>query len=261
MHRIIVPVDFSETSLNAARFTANMLAGKEDALILLYHNYPHDRDLEPVKKRIEDVQAELREIGATTIEYELEKGGDLVDHLDRLAHTRRATLIAMGLTGQSELERKFIGSHALKTVDRSIYPVMIIPPDASFGGINNVAFASDFIDVENSTPSVLISAVLDLFGPKLHIVNIDPEHYISITEEKQEQKEILINLFAQYEKEFYFIGMNDFHDAIHTFLTDYKIDMLITIPRHHTGSSSLWQTSNTRKLAYHSHIPILTAHQ
>ncbi|MDZ4794445.1 MAG: universal stress protein [Bacteroidota bacterium] len=261
MHRIIVPVDFSETSLNAARFTAKMLAGKEDALILLYHNYAHDSDFETSKKRIEDLQAELRENGAVTIEYEMEKGGDLVDHLDRLAHTRRATLIAMGLTGQSVIERKFIGSHALKMVDRSIYPVMIIPPDASFNEIRNVAFASDFKDVENSTPSVLIGSVLDLFGPKLHIVNIDPEHYVSITEEKQEQKEKLITLFAQYEKEFYFIGMNDFHDAIHTFLSDYKIDMLITIPRHHSGTSSFWQSSNTRKLAYHSHIPILTAHQ
>jgi nucleotide-binding universal stress UspA family protein len=261
MHRIIVPVDFSETSLNAARFAAKMLAGQNDTLIILYHNYAHDSDYEKSKTHIEILQADLQQIGSTAIEYELEKGGDLIDHLDKLAHTRRATLITMGLTGQTELQQKFIGSHALKTVDRSIYPVMIIPPDAQFNGIKNVAFATDLKNVENSTPSVLISSVLDLFKPKLHIVNIDPEHYVSITEEQQAQKQKLIDLFAGYEKEFYFIGMNDFHDGIHTFLTDYKIDMLITIPRHHSGSSGLWKSSNTRKLAYHSHIPILTSHQ
>lgn len=31
MHRVIIPVDFSETSLNAARYAAKMLAGKENA--------------------------------------------------------------------------------------------------------------------------------------------------------------------------------------------------------------------------------------
>ena len=44
MHRVIIPVDFSETSLNAARFTANMLAGKKDAVAILYNNYESQDD-------------------------------------------------------------------------------------------------------------------------------------------------------------------------------------------------------------------------
>ena len=177
MHRIILPVDFSETSLNAARFTAKMLAGQSDTLIILYHNYAHDSDYETSKSYIEALQQELMEKGVTQVEYELEKGGDLIDHLDKLAHTRRATLIAMGLTGHTDLQQKFIGSNTLKTVDRSIYPVMIIPPDANFSKIKNVAFASDFKEVENSTPSVLINSVLELFNPKLHVINVNPDHY------------------------------------------------------------------------------------
>ncbi len=261
MQRIIIPVDFSDTSMNAARFAAKMLAGKPDTLVILYHNYSHDSEYEIHKKYIESIQQELLEKGDTAVEYELEKGGDLVDNLDRLAHTRRATLIVMGLTGRSELQQKFIGSNTLKTVDRSLYPVMIIPPDANYTSVKNVAFASDFKDVENSTPSVLINAVLKLFNPKLHIVNVNPEHYISVTDKTRQQQEKLADMFADYEKEFHFITMFDFQEALHNFLTDYKIDMLITIPRHHTGESGLWQTSNTRRLAYHSHIPILTAHQ
>ena len=43
MHRVIIPVDFSETSLTAARFAAKMLAGREDILAVIYHNYEsHD---------------------------------------------------------------------------------------------------------------------------------------------------------------------------------------------------------------------------
>lgn len=260
MHRIIIPVDFSETSFNAARFAANMLSDQADTLILLYHNYDHDNDYETSKSYLVSLQQELHQKSNVVVEYELEKGGNFIDNLDKLAHTRRATLIAMGLTGQTELQQKFIGSNTLKAVDRSLYPVMIIPPDAAFTKIKNVAFASDFRDVENSTPAVLINAVLEIFNPKLHVVNVNPEHYISVTEECKQQQQKLADMFPGFDKEFYFITMYDFQDAISSFLTDYEIDMLITIPRHHSGHSSLWQTSNTRKLAYHSHIPILTAH-
>lgn len=261
MQRIIIPVDFSDTSLNAARFAASMLAGKKDTLVILYHNYSHDSEYEIHKNYIESLQNELLEKDVAAVEYELEKGGDLIDNLDRLAHTRRATLIVMGLTGRSELQQKFIGSNTLKTVDRCLYPVMIVPPDADFTNINNVAFATDFTDVENSTPTTLINAVLQLFNPILHIVNVNPEHYISVSEEVKSEQNKLEEMFSGYEKEFHFITLYDFQDAISNFLTDHKIDMLITIPRHHSGHSSLWETSNTRKLAYHSHIPILAAHQ
>ena len=46
MHRVIIPVDFSDTALNAARFVGQMLVGKKDALAVLYHNYKDPADNE-----------------------------------------------------------------------------------------------------------------------------------------------------------------------------------------------------------------------
>lgn len=262
MQRIIIPVDFSETSMNAARFTASMLSGRPDTLVILYHNYSNDNDYDIHRSYIEALQNELLEKGNSAVEIEMEKGGDLIDNLDRLAHTRRATMIAMGITGRSAFQQKFIGSNTLKTVDRSIYPVMIIPPDASFRPIKNVAFASDLVDVVNSTPSTLINAVLEMFHPTLHVVNVNPEHYISVSDEAKAQEEKLSEMFAPYDKQFHYLTLYDFQDALSSFLDDQSIDLLITIPRHHSGKVGLWEgSSNTKKLAYHSHIPILTAHQ
>ncbi len=259
MNRIIIPIDFSDTSFNAARFAAQMLSGKKDALAILYHNYDDEEDRDISISYLESLRNELMQKGDAAVEYEIEMGGDLIDNLDRLAHTRRATLITMGITGRTSLQQKFIGSNTLKTVDRSLYPVMIIPPDASYKDINNVAFACDFLDVEQSTPTPLIHAVLSMFKPKLHIVNVNPDHYISITDEVKTEKEKLAEMFKEFETDFYFIGMNDFHEAIDNFINDYNIDMLITIPRHHSGSASFWKSSNTRRLAYHSDIPVLAA--
>ena len=138
---------------------------------------------------------------------------------------------------------------------------MIIPPDAVYNGINNVAFASDLKNVEASTPSALINSVLEMFNPKLHIVNVDKEIYVSIPEEMEEQKSKLKEMFGNFKTEFYFITMNDFFQAMDNFVKDYSIDILITVPKHQSNSTSLFKTTHTKRLAYHSHIPILAAHE
>jgi nucleotide-binding universal stress UspA family protein len=261
MHRVIIPIDFSETSLNAARFAARMLSGKNDAVAILYTNYDSRDDHDVTINYQESLRKEFLAAGVNTVELEHEMGGDLIDNIARLAHTVRATLIVMGITGKSAIKQAMFGSNTLKLIDRNLYPVMIIPPDASYKGIRNVAFASDFKRVEETTPAELITAVLEMFDPMLHIVNVNKEHYVSLTDEIKEGKEKFNQLFSRFRKEFYFITMNDFYEAIDSFVKDYSVDVLITIPKHQSNSTSLFKSSHTKKLAYHSHIPILAAHE
>jgi nucleotide-binding universal stress UspA family protein len=261
MHRVIIPIDFSETSINAARFTAQMLAGKKNALAVLYHNYEKKSELAECTRQLESLKTEMHGKGVVAVDFVTEMGGDLIENIARLAHTTRATLVVMGITGKSAFKQVLFGSNTLKLVNENLYPVMIIPPNAEYSEIKNVAFASDFKDVEVTTPSVLISAVLDMFNPMLHIVNINSEHYISITEEYQRGKEWFKEMFKNYKTEFYFIGINDFYEAMDNFIRDYKIDLLVTIPKHDSNSGLLFSNTHTKKLVYHSHIPILAAHE
>ena len=261
MHRIIIPIDFSETSLNAARYTAKMLAGKEDTVAVLYNNYESEDDYDVVIGYQETLRKEFKKLGVVNIEYENEMGGDLIENIARLAHTVRATLIVMGITGKSEVRQAMFGSNTLKLVDRNLLPVMIIPPDAVYKGIKNVAFASDFRDVEATTPAELITGVLNLFNPMLHIVNVSKEHYVSLTDEIQASKEAFKKMFSSFKTEFYFITRNDFYEALDNFITDYNIDILLTIPKHQSNAVSLFKSTHTKRLAYHSKIPILAAHE
>lgn len=261
MRRVIIPIDFSETSLNAARYTAKMLAGKDDVAAILYHNYESADDLDISHNYQESLKKEMIRAGVKNIECENEMGGDLIDNISRLAHTIRATLIVMGITGKSTVRQAMFGSNTLKLIDRNLYPVMIIPPDAVYTGFNNVAFASDFKNVEDTTPAPLISSVLEMFSPKLHIVNVNKEIYISLPEETEREKQKLLDMFSGFRTECYFITMNDFYQAIDNFVKDYKIDVLITVPKHQSNSTSLFKSSHTKRLAYHSHIPILAAHE
>lgn len=261
MHRIIIPIDFSETSLNAARYAAKMLAGKEDAVAVLYNNYESEDDYDVVIGYQESLKKEFKKYGVINVEYENEMGGDLIENIARLAHSIRATMIVMGITGKSEVRQAMFGSNTLKLVDRNLLPVMIIPPDAVYKGINNVALASDFKDVESTVPAELITGALQLFNPMLHIVNVSKEHYVSLTEEIELSKESFKIMFSNFKTEFYFITRNDFYEALDSFIKDYNIDVLLTIPKHQSNAISLFKSTHTKRLAYHSKIPILAAHE
>ncbi|MBS1631319.1 MAG: universal stress protein [Bacteroidetes bacterium] len=261
MHKVVIAIDFSETSMNAARYAAAMLSGQKDTIAILYHNYQHAHDCENCTGYLESMKNEFLAKGVAEVEYEIEMGGDLVDNLERLAHNRKATSIVMGNKGRSALQEVLMGNHALEMVERSFCPVLIIPPDAKFNGIKNAALATEFIDVETRTPSAFIKFFLEMFNPFLHIVNVNQQHYVALTEEFRAERTKMDVMFQEFKHEFYFIGMFNFFEAIDNFIQDYNIDLLITIPKNHTVTRTLFKQTATNKLAHQTNIPILAVHQ
>ena len=130
-----------------------------------------------------------------------------------------------------------------------------------FSTVKNACLLSDFKDVKSSIPVVPILNVLNIFRPALHIINVNSEHYVSLTEEFLAERSRLLEMFQSLNPEFYFIGTYDLHETVQQFVLDKKIDMLITIPRNHSFFGSMFKTSNTKKLVYESAIPILAAHE
>jgi len=261
MKTVVVPVDFSTPSLNAAAYAVKMLYSSYDTDVILYHMYEKKSEEKVVKEQLLNLQNALAKDTPLRIDNIAVHGDDLITEIERVVNHRHASLVIMGITGKTSLEQVFIGSNTLKLVDKNIVPVLIVPPEAYYREIKNIALASDFKNVRLTTPSVPIKSVLDLFHPALHVVNVDSEHYVSITAEYQEEKAIIEEMFSEYNPEFYFIGMNDFFEAVDKFIHDKNIDILITIPRQHSLFSKIMRERHTKKLAYHSTIPILAVHE
>ncbi|MEO8403505.1 MAG: universal stress protein [Chitinophagaceae bacterium] len=261
MKDVIIAVNFSEASLNAARYTIGMLSGKTDTRVILYSMYEKDDESDTTCQYLETLKAEMTAKGVTNIELINEIGDDLVDSLSRLAHQKNAELIVMGITSKEEWKKYLFSSNSLKMAEQNIAPVLIIPGNARYSSINNIALASDFKNVEETTPQLAIKNVLELFSAKLHIVNVDSSHYVTLTEEYLTQRAKLQQIFAEFNPEFYFIGMNDFYEAIERFSKDYDIDLMIIIPKNHSFIDNLFSSSHTKKLAYNTTVPLLAAHQ
>jgi nucleotide-binding universal stress UspA family protein len=260
MPTIIVPTDFSQVADNAARYAAQMIKGNYDVNLILLHVYDKASDKKEAEILLERLKDELQTKNFIKIECRLEESGDFIDTLERHARHTDAQLVVMGITGKSRLEQVFMGSNTLKMVERNVCPILIIPATAQYFEVKNACLLSDFKDVHQNIPEVPIKNVLQILKPSLHIINVNTEHYVSLTQEYLEERGRLLDMFKDFRPEFYFIGTYDLHETVQTFVADKHIDLLISIPRNHTFFGNMFKTSNTKRLVYESRIPILAAH-
>jgi nucleotide-binding universal stress UspA family protein len=276
MKTFIVPTDFSDTSKNAARFAAQVAAQVPDAHIILYNVFDkietgsdgsviyndHEGRKKIMELALESVKIDMLALSpGINVSLIAEEEGSFIDSLERLARHRGADMIIMGITGATRLSQIFIGSNTLNMVSKNICPVLIVPPEATFTGIKNVVLTSDFKEVDRTMPVKSLLAVLSIFKPFVHVVNVDSEHYVEVTEAYKTERAKLDTILSDYEREYYFIRLYDFIDAINQFTDDHNIDLILTVPKNHSFIGGLFKSSHTKKLAYHSHIPLIAIHE
>jgi nucleotide-binding universal stress UspA family protein len=266
MKKIIVPVDFSDTSVNAAKYAIEMAKNIEGSSITLYHVYSSISFSTLTSKDSTSRQmvseAELKELrGRIGNGYDaiscVAEPGSFVEALASYALGNHIDLVVMGITGSSKITQVFMGTNTLNVIRNISCPVMIIPPDAKYTGLKKAVFTSDFKDVARTTPFPVIKNIMDTFKPHLDILNVDSEHFVELTEEFKIEREAMEDKLGAYNPEFSFLRAYDFVEGISTFVENRNIDVIITVPRKHSFFSQLFVTSHTKKLAYHSTVPII----
>jgi nucleotide-binding universal stress UspA family protein len=260
MTTVIVPLDFSETSFNAAHYAAAMYKGRTDILLVLYHYYADEAEKDTANNYLSSLRDELI-AQCPNIDTMLESGDNFIDSLAAYAHVKGAYLVVMGLTGKSALAQRFSGSNTLKMAEKDICPILIIPPNAAFQTISNVLIVSEMKFVEETPVLVAIKRVLQDFKPSLHVLNVDSSHYISLTKAFKEERDKMEVLLAEFDPEFYFMRLFDFHESVNLFIEDKNIDMLIIGPKHHSFYERLFKTQHTKTMIYQSKVPVLAVHE
>lgn len=199
MTNFIVPIDFSETSKNAARYAAHISTLVPDSHLILYNVFDTleygsdssplatDKEEDAGRKAImelalESVRSDISAITSAKISCVAEENDHFVNTLENYVRNKNIQLIIMGITGATRLGKIFMGSNTLKIVNRRIAPVIIVPPDTRSISAKNIVLLTDLDDVENTIPIDSIRTVLNLFRPNLHVVNVDSEHYVELTE-------------------------------------------------------------------------------
>lgn len=261
MRTVVVPVDFSETSLNAAAYATKMLTGIYGVNMLLYHIYEKPEHAATAEKELKKLKAHLFDIGIVKTQVHCEQGADFIAKLEKYIRENKTDLTVMGITGRNKIEQTVIGSNTLKIIGKNLCPVLIVPPGAKFNKLKNLALASDFIHAPSPVIAGIIKNMLSDHFARLHVVNVNPAHHVSITEAYQHVKDEMNELFKGYEHDFHFIGLYDLPETMNLFVNDHAIDIIITMPKDHSWLSALLGNSNTKKIGYQSTVPVLAIHQ
>jgi nucleotide-binding universal stress UspA family protein len=184
----------------------------------------------------------------------------LQEGLNNICEEIKPDLVVMGLTGKTRLTKLIVGSNTIQAVHDLTYPVLVVPPQATFIPIRKIGFACDYKKVKETTPVNLLQKFVRDFNAELHVMNIDFENKYFGPESVQENIQ-LYEMLEDYKPEYHNIESEDITLGINHFAEKTKIDWMVVIPKKHNLLHRIFGRSHTQDLIYHTHIPVLCIHE
>lgn len=240
MKTIIVATDFSATASNAVDYAAKMAVCRHKELLLLYvytppvtyADIPLPVNLEDMNT-IADVQMKALEERLTrehggilniTTQVEL---GSFYDVLQQTCRNVQPFAVVMGSQGTTAAERFLFGSHTVHAMKHLPWPLITVPPQATFHTIKKIGLACDMNDVADTTPVKAIAAWVKDFGAQLFVLNVDTERA---------------------------------YDPDAVFEAGVLEDLLMVLPKKNHGLEAIFHKSHTKQLVLNCEVPLMALH-
>jgi len=263
---ILFPTDFSPTAKNAFAYAVE-LAKIMDAsidLISVYHlpvadasSVPPDQIDQMLNEKKQQVANHMAEfikgpnkeyVGKTRIDY----GVFISAEITEAAMDDHYDLIIMGMKGEHNRMEKLMGSTTSHTMMHAPCPVLAIPEQADFQGIEHIAYATDFYP--NDTTA--IQKLMDLgnnLNARVHFVHVSQDE---VEATPQLQLADGSTTFAGYNV----VSDQSIEHGLNEFIQDREIDILaLFIPRRRLWER-LFHSSFSKRMAMNTRIPLLTFH-
>ncbi len=266
MKTLLVVTDFSNASRNAALYACE-LGKSSHAKLLLYHipgNLTDDeQELKPVttehdtEKLLKAEAVLLIRQSNVKVDY-LVKKSNSIDDLILLEKEGAIDLVIIGIKGLAPLNKLIFKGKLRDLIIKTRIPVIIIPEESSFRKINKIAFAIDFKLEKELSMHPSIKALLNLFDPKIVVINVVKENTeISPNNNKKVSENNIENYFGNRPHIYSFIENNDVIKGLTEFITINTIDMITMLPHKHHLLGKMLAESKTREMAFHTTIPLL----
>lgn len=270
MKTILVPVDFSDTAKNSALFAAHFAAAIGAKKMVLYNAYsmPLATEMSWAVLQTEELQKASQEgldsykvwltpiCGEGIVIEVVSDFGFLADRINEVAAETGADCIVMGITGGGKLAEVLIGSNTLHVVHHTHIPVLIVPADALWKKIKVAGWLCDYREVNKTTPVLAIQHTIKDLSAKLVIMHNDPAP-LAFDPEVVGGNVLVTEMMHDQQPVFELLNYDNFLTATDAFVTKHQIDMLIIVPQKHSWFAALFETSHTKRLAFHSHVPLL----
>lgn len=270
--KILFPTDFSQASKNAFIY-ALQLADSIHAEVITLHvyqvpqanfvnaaEYLHEiydvTELSNFENYKDQVPA-LRDIAAANnlshikISHVL-LSGNLVQEIKKITTKEKFDFVVMGTKGGSSLEETFFGTNATKVMSDVNAVVLVIPKDCQYKPIQKMLFLTQYKNEDTLSFQIMLS-LAETFNAAvdcLQIVSKEKQNKANCMEEWKEMTKGKEVAFLTIEGE-------DTEGLILSFIESHTIDIIAMHVYHKTFFEKLFETSLSKKLAFHINIPVV----
>jgi len=274
MVNILVPTDLSEVSKIAVQYAlkiVNKLGGTLTVLHVVTIIQPTRAtmrlQLKSLEKELMDTSREDMEAFVKTITKQLKtevsinvkvaKGTSFNDTVKREAKKLRTGLIVMGTKGASGLRKYVLGSNTASVIEVSHVPVLAVPELGEFKSFKNVVYATDLKNVQKELKTLI--PYLEKFNSTVHLLHVTSSlKEVSALEKKIDvivKKAGVTNVVCKV------IVNKNIDEAIDYYVAESNADLLAMFTHDVSFYEKLFNRSMTRKMAFHSKIPLLAFRQ
>ncbi|MCA0154117.1 universal stress protein [Winogradskyella vincentii] len=279
MKSVLLPTDFSENSWNAIEYALEFLKREPCVFYLLHVNTMSNAILnDPTYISTEDVIEEvyvkpskvklhklLKRISKISDKdyhrfYSIVDYGFFIDSIRRQIEEKNIDLIVMGTKGASGLKKIVIGSNAGDVVVKVKCTTLVVPENAVYDGISEVAFPTDFSSHNNFETLKPLVDLVEERDSKLSVLHVNGSNQ-SLNEEQENGKEFIKDLFGEYEHKFFFLSNKKLEDAVQCFTESREVDMIAMVAKNLNYFQQILFHSRVENITYHTNIPFLVLHE
>jgi nucleotide-binding universal stress UspA family protein len=192
--------------------------------------------------------------------YILAEYNYLIDAIRKHVKEKKIDLIVMGTKGASGLKEKTLGSNAGDVITKVACTTLIVPENAKFKTIKEIAFPTDFVQHYNIQTLQPLFDIIKNKRASLRIVHISKqEAFLNI--EQQNNKNLLEDLFYNYNHSFHIITNKKVKEAVQCFVESRDIHIIAMVAKNLNYFQQLFFHSTVEKISYHTSVPFLIVHE
>lgn len=271
MKTILVATDFSNAAGNALKYAMG-LAKAFNAKIIVYSAFqeaPVPVDGSPMIITPEDtgklMSARMKEelklldpAGKLAIDT-IVREATPAQGIRQAAKDNNADLIITGMKAGEKGIRRFFGSTVTALIHKIEIPMLVIPEEASYQDISNIAYATEKdLDIDEKLAELnTIREIAERYHAHLYLVRVAENRFKEAFELLNRPFQLIRQtrtLNPIYET----VEGKDITEALNQFAVSYKINMLVLHPHKQGGIIERWFAgSTTRQMVFESHIPLL----
>lgn len=274
MKTILVPTDFSKIARNAIDYAVEIAKITKAKLILFnVYNLPvvpsegpaalnmdeleqeSNRELKKIERSIHNKHGESLKIECKS------SRGFPVDEINYYTEEHPVDLIVMGMAGAGYLSEKIIGSIATSMIKKAKCPVLVIDKTVKFKKPETIVLACDYREVGNKNILEPLIELSKLFNARIEVLHVVPELETVPSVSKTLERIKFDHMLVSTNHRFHTTPNADVIDGINEFTNHIKADMVVMIPRMHSGFERFFFEPNTTRMAFHTGVPFLALHQ